>query len=217
MNRPNIPTWLAAYEEIRTDSYAMLAALLTQAPSEDLLKILEKLEWETSLPRSLDAALAELCRAGRNRTPGELEDEYNRLFVGLGRGELMPYASWYREGKIQSMPLVFLRSSLRRLGIVKQADSAEPEDHVGALCEVMTLLSAEPDEPSHAEQMEFFRQHIAPWMPAFFGDLQAAKNAGFYRAVARFGDSLLETEREYFKYGTGHPSAAREGGRQDED
>ena len=103
------------------------------------------------------------------------------------------------------------------LGIVKQADSAEPEDHAGALCEVMTLLSAEPDDASRAEQMEFFRQHIAPWMPAFFGDLQAAKNAGFYRAVARFGDSLLETESEYFKYGTEHPSAAREGGRQDED
>jgi TorA maturation chaperone TorD len=217
VNRPNIPTWLAAYEEIRTDSYAMLAALLTQPPSADLLKILEKLEWETSLPRNLDAALAELCRAGRERAPGELEDEYNRLFVGLGRGELVPYASWYRDGKISSMPLVFLRSSLRRLGIVKRADSAEPEDHAGALCEVMTLLSAEPDDTSRAEQMEFFRQHIAPWMPAFFRDLQSAKNAGFYRAVARFGDSLLETESEFFKYGTEQPSAAREGGRQDED
>ncbi len=216
MNRSNAPGWLAAYEEIRTDSYAMLAALLTQPPSGDLLKILEKLEWGTTLPGKLDAALGELCRAVRNRAPGRLEDEYSRLFVGLGSGELVPYASWYREGKIQSMPLVFLRSSMRRLGIVRQADSAEPEDHAGALCEIMALLSAEPDEPSRAEQMAFFRQHIATWMPVFFRDLQSANGAEFYRTVARFGDALLTTESEYFKLGADGQMPAKEGGRQDE-
>lgn len=216
MNRSDVPTWLAAYEEIRTDSYAMLAALLTHAPSADLLKILEQLEWETSLPGKLDAALSELCRAGRGRAPGQLEDEYNRLFVGLGGGELMPYASWYREGKIQSMPLVLLRSSLRRLGIVKQADNVEPEDHAGALCEVMTLLSAEPDNTSRAEQTEFFGQHIATWMPAFFKDLRSAQGAGFYRAVGVFGGSFLETEGDYFRYGAGNELPAAEGGGRDE-
>ncbi len=216
MNRSNTPGWLAAYEKIRTDGYAMLAALLTQPPSAVLLKMLGSLEWEDALPGKLGAALDALRRAGPGHEPGELEQEYHRLFVGLGRGEMVPYSSWYREGKMMSLPLVSLRSALRRFGIVKREDRGDSEDHAGALCEVMTLLSAEPDGASRAEQREFFRRHIATWMPAFFKDLRSAQGAGFYRAVGVFGGSFLETEGDYFRYGAGNELPAAEGGGRDE-
>ena len=88
--------------------------------------------------------------------PTGLEEEFNRLFVGLGSGEMVPYASWYREKMIQSSPLASLRADLMSLGIVRQADSYESEDHAGALCEIMAILSREPNGIPHAEQAGFF-------------------------------------------------------------
>lgn len=112
---------------------------------------------------------------------------------------MIPYASWYREKKIQSIPLVSLRSDLPRLGIVRQADSHEFEDHAGALCETMALISQKPNGTSYETQASFFQQHIASWMGSFFKDLQSAKSAGFYRAVGLFGLCFLESESQYLK------------------
>jgi len=192
-------TWVAPYAKIRADSYVMLASLLVQPPSEDLLKVLQNLEWEGPIPERVDHTLRALRQASRDYPLGALEDEYNKLFVGLGCGEMVPYASWYREKVIQSAPLASLRSDLILLGIVRQADSHEAEDHAGALCECMALISREPNETDHATQARFFQQHIAPWMKNFFKDLESAKSARFYRKVGTFGRCFLESETEYFK------------------
>jgi TorA maturation chaperone TorD len=152
----------------------------------------------------LDRALAALRQAARDCSPAAPEEEFNKLFVGLGGGEVMPYASWYLEKKIQSTPLAVLRSELIELGIVRQTGCHEPEDHAAALCEIMAILSRR-NEVSHAEQVVFFHRHIAPWMIAFFNDLHSAKSADFYRSVGLFGSSFLETERKYLKPGKSCP------------
>jgi TorA maturation chaperone TorD len=126
-----------------------------------------------------------------------MKEEFDRLFVGLGCGEMIPYASWYREKMIQSMPLVSLRSDLVRLGIVRQSDYHETEDHAAALCEVMAIISRKSNGCSYDSQADFFQQHVASWMGSFFKDLQSAKSAGFYRAVGMFGSSFLEFECRY--------------------
>ena len=126
-----------------------------------------------------------------------MKEEFDRLFVGLGCGEMIPYASWYREKMIQSMPLVSLRSDLVRLGIVRQSDNHETEDHAAALCEVMAIISRDSNGSSHRTQADFFQQHVASWMGSFFKDLQSAKSAGFYRTVGLFGSSFLEFECRY--------------------
>jgi TorA maturation chaperone TorD len=197
--RADGPEWFAPYAKIRTDCYAMLASLLGQPPSENLLKILQNLQWDESIPEGVDHGLRALRQASHDHSLGSLEDEYNKLFVGLGCGEMVPYASWYREKTIQSSPLASLRSDLILLGIVKQAHSHESEDHAGALCECMALISQEPNEAGHATQAKFFQQHVAPWMTTFFQELGSAKSARFYRAVGRFGSRFLESEIEYLK------------------
>lgn len=196
-NHPNTEGWFAPYGAIRTDCYVVLASLLGQAPSERMMGILQHLRWDEAIPGKLDRALRQVRQAACEGGRAEIEAEFNRLFVGLGCGEMVPYASWYRERMIQSSPLASLRADLMHLGIVRQPDSYESEDHAGALCEVMALLSREGGDASHASQAEFFRKHIASWVIRFFRDLELAKNAEFYQAVASFGSCFLEAESEY--------------------
>lgn len=211
----NAPAWLAPYGDMRAESWLLLASLLGQQPSEGTRELLQKLTWDEAIPEKLDQALRALCRAGRDFTLAALEHEFGRLFIAPGRSILMPYASWYRERKIQARTLAVLRSDLVRLGIVKREGNTEPEDHASALCEVMSLLSRTPGGVPYDEQARFFRRHIAPWMKNLFRDLQAAKNAEFYRAVGSFGARLLEAEGEYLKYAA-TPRTKPEGGLHDE-
>ena len=210
------PGWFAAHAAVRTDSYVMLASLLGQAPSEGLLDIIRNLHWDEALPETLDHALGALRQAAHDYPLAALEDEFNKLFVGLGSGEMVPYASWYRGKKIQSSPLASLRSDLLELGIVRQEGSHESEDHAGALCEIMAIISQEPNDIPYAAQARFFHRHIAPWMMTFFKDLQSAKSADFYRMVGLFGSCFLETESQYLNRGANTPFPNTEGGLQNE-
>jgi TorA maturation chaperone TorD len=198
-NNPRAPAWFASYAHIRTDGYVVLSSLLGQPPSEELLHILRNLVWEESLPENLDAALKALRQAERDTAPAVTEDEFNRLFVGLGRGQMLPYASWYRERKIQSLPLASLRADLMQLGIIRQTNCHEPEDSAAALCEIMALISGKAKAAPPAQQAKFFQTHIASWMPVFFRDLQSTTSSAFYRAVGSFGTCFLESEAEYLK------------------
>lgn len=210
------PGWFAAHATVRTDSYVMLASLLGQTPSEELLNILRNLHWDEALPEKLGHALGALRRAAHDYSPAALGDEFNKLFVGLGSGEMVPYASWYREKKIQSSPLASLRSDLIELGIVRQTGCHESEDNAGALCEIMAIISQKPNDTPYAAQVGFFHRHIAPWMMTFFKDLQSAKSADFYRTVGLFGSCFLETESEYLNQDVNTPFPKTEGGLQNE-
>ncbi len=214
---PDVPAWFAPYAEMRADAYVILGELLLQPPSETLRKILQGLYWDASLPGELDGALKALRDGSLEYDLPVLREEYDRLFVGLGSGEMVPYASWYRERRIQSSPLAALRSSLMRLGIVRQTESHESEDHAGALCEIMALISQAQKAVPVATQEEFFHHYIAPWMITFFRDLQNAKNARFYRIVGRLGREFLKCESEYLTYGEGAPAFTNKGGTQNEE
>jgi TorA maturation chaperone TorD len=197
MENRDAPAGFAPYANIRTDGYVMMASLLGQPPSADLRTILQNLQWDEAIPEQLGHALTALRQACHDYLLAAMKGEFDGLFVGLGCGEMIPYASWYREKMIQSMPLVSLRSDLVRLGIVRQSENHETEDHAAALCEVMAILSQESNGCSYGSQAHFFQQHIASWMGRFFKDLQSAKSAGFYRSVGLFGSSFLEFECRY--------------------
>ncbi|MGB3223367.1 MAG: molecular chaperone TorD family protein [Desulforhopalus sp.] len=196
----NQSNWYAPHAYIRTDSYVLLAALLTDTPSENVIELVQNLGWGEDLPERMNQALAALNHAGTSCSLNTIAEEYHRLFVGLGHGELLPYGSWYLEKMIQSTPLAAIRKDLTRQGIVRQTDSYEPEDHAGALCEIMALLSYPGNEISDHEQAAFFNQHLSTWMPQFFMDLQTVKKSQFYRVVGEFGRCFIEGEIEYLQY-----------------
>ncbi|MET0054159.1 MAG: molecular chaperone TorD family protein, partial [Candidatus Thiodiazotropha sp. 6PLUC10] len=124
-----------------------------------------------------------------------VDDEFHDLFIGMGRGELVPYGSWYQTGFLMERPLGRLRTDLNLLGFQRQDGVTEPEDHVAALCEVMAMLIQESQ--SVQVQSQFYETHLASWLARFFTDLSEAKSAIFYRAVGRFGKAFIALEKRY--------------------
>lgn len=173
--------------------YRMLAALLRRPPGEEMLAYLRTLEIGHGEGGELGVALQMLGLAARSSTPAQLDDEFHKLFIGLGRGELVPYGSWYLTGYLMEQPLARLREDMARLGFARQPGSSEPEDHVASVLEVMSLLAEGPEPLS--VQAAFHDVHLAPWVGRFFADLAQARAAVFYRSVARLGALFVESER----------------------
>lgn len=180
---------------LRVDVYALLAALLARPPHAGRLSQLEHLDLLPDIPHSLASPVEDLKEAAARSDADAVAREYDALFVGLGRGEVMPYASWYAEQILMSAPLARLRKDLAGLGVERREGTCEPEDHAAVLCEIMVLLVVEPQVPPK-RQAAFFRDHLAPWMGRFFHDLQASEAADFYRAVGRLGETYMRLEED---------------------
>jgi TorA maturation chaperone TorD len=179
----------------RAHEYALLAALLARAPEKALLEKLAKLRGD---PSPLGAVHAALSEAASNTTAERIEREYFELFIGLGRGELMPYGSYYLTGFLHERPLARLREDLQVLGIERAEGEVEPEDHAAILCEIMSgLVSRRLSAPPGTDQ-QIFEKHLAPWMGRFFADVEQAKPARFYRHVGTLGRLFIEIETEAF-------------------
>lgn len=183
----------------RAQEYALLATLLARAPDRDFLARLARLKSDAS---PLGVAHRKLAEAAGGVDAARLEREYFDLFVGVGRGEVLPYGSYYLTGFLHERPLARLRSDLADLGVARAEEQCEPEDHIAILCEVMAGLAggrfvANADERRRAEQ-QFFDKHVAPWVRRFFADLERAEAADFYRTVAVVGATFIDIETEAF-------------------
>ena len=184
-------------ERLRANTYSLLAALLAAPPPQSLIQLLTRISpAEVGGGDQLASAWEVLRLAGERASVESLDDEYHALFVGIGRGELVPYGSWYMTGFLMDQPLAVLRRDLAELGFERQANVKEPEDHVAALLETMGLLIGDGDTSVNV-QRRFFQSHMGPWMKTFFLDLQKASAARFYRAVGQFGDQFIEFEQKY--------------------
>ncbi len=185
-------------DQLRANTYSLLGALLVAPPGAALLDTLSEIDAEEGEASSLLAAAWGMLKGAAARAECELlDDEYHELFIGVGRGELVPYGSWYLTGFLMEQPLAQLRSDLDALGLGRKKDVAEPEDHAGALCEAMSLIVAAAAESEPQRQAEFFTRHIHSWMGRFFRDLQQAEAARFYRAVGQLGEQFIEVESQY--------------------
>lgn len=179
----------------RAQEYALLSALLARAPDAALLARLAKLRGDAS---PLGAAHVALAEAAAATSAERVEREYFDLFIGVGRGELLPYASFYLTGFLHDRPLARLRDDLQPLGIARAADEVEPEDHAAILCEIVSgLISRQFDAPAGSDQ-QLFNKHLAPWIGRFFADLERADAARFYRSVGALGRTFIEIETEGF-------------------
>ncbi|MDW8315853.1 MAG: molecular chaperone TorD family protein [Rhodovarius sp.] len=177
----------------RAGAFALLGALLAAEPDAALLAKVAALPGDET---PLGAATGALAAAARASTPEALEREYFDLFIGVGRGEILPYASYYLTGFLHERPLAELRGTLRALGVVRRAGVAEPEDHIAFLCETMAglLLGRIPPTQDGFGAAEFYARHIRPWAGRLFADLAANGISAFYRAVGGFGRVVLDIE-----------------------
>src|SRR5680860_1249240 len=117
-------------DRLRADLYNYLGVMLARAPDEMLLAQTAGLSGDAS---PLGQAIEGLARVAKVTKPKSALTEYNALFIGLGRGELLPYASYYMTGFLNEKPLANLRSDLMARGIKTRSDIKEQEDHIGTL------------------------------------------------------------------------------------
>jgi TorA maturation chaperone TorD len=179
----------------RAREYILLAILLARAPDPAFLRRIARLRGDATPLGSAHAAMAE---AAERASAGEVAREFFDLFIGIGRGELLPYGSYYLTGFLNERPLARLREDLRALGIERVETQCEPEDHAAILCEIMAGLIDGQFPAAVDRQRQIFERHLAPWIGRFFADLAVAEAADFYRHVGAVGRLFIEIETEGF-------------------
>ena len=193
--RPGMSSEIDDVETARAQEYALLSALLARAPDADFLARLARLRGDAS---PLGIAHVALAEAASRTTAERVEREYFNLFIGLGRGELMPYGSYYLTGFLHERPLARLRNDLAKLGIERIEGQAEPEDHVAILCEIMAGLASRRFPAPAGADRDLFEKHLAPWVGRFFSDLERAEEADFYRRIGSLGRVFVDIETAAF-------------------
>ncbi|EMR38227.1 MULTISPECIES: TorD/DmsD family molecular chaperone [Vibrio harveyi group] len=184
-------------QTLRTEIYLVLSALFRSAPSEEMIEFLTSLEVEPS-ESAMQKAWIALQQAAKGSNREALEDEYQDLFIGIGRGEVMPFGSWHMTGAMMEKPLAEIRHDLELLGFERDENVKEPEDHIAALCEVMSMLTGEEEDLQQA----VFNKHIAPWFNSFTQQLENAESASFYKPAAQLCEAFLTLEQVRFSVNT---------------
>ena len=180
----------------RAQEYSLLSVLLLRSPDASMLSRLALLRGDTS--SALGLAHAALGAAAARTDAASAAREHYSLFTGLGRGELLPYASYYLTGFLHGRPLANLRQTLRRIGVERLDGQSEPEDHAAILLEIMAGIAGGIIPAPAGTGREIFDDHLAPWITRFFSDLEKAESADFYASVGLFGRTFMEIERQSF-------------------
>jgi TorA maturation chaperone TorD len=192
---PARKTEIDEIDQLRAAEWGMLAVLMGRAPGADVLQQVASIKGDATELGMAHIALAEAAAATDETRAGR---EYFDLFIGVGRGEFLPYGSYYLTGFLHERPLARIRADLERLGVERDGPRSEPEDHIAILCDVMANFASGEIEADITTQKAFFEAHIKPWAIRFFADLEVSQRAEFYKSVGRVGRTFLELESEAF-------------------
>ena len=198
------PRAIDVEDQVRADFYALLANLFFRAPDERLLHaimIAPEPTSESALGDAMGKAWAALAAASAAVTADAVQAEFDKLFGGVGRAQLMPYGSYYLAGFLNEKPLAELRSDLARMGFSRDAVASETEDHLAALCDVMraNILGDVASAPAtQTAQQQFFKKHLQPWILQCCDATINNENSNYYRRVAAFARSFFEIEIQAF-------------------
>ena len=191
-------TQIADVDRARADLYNFLGLLLARPADEMTLAQTAGLSGDET---ELGQAIGTLSKLAKVSKPGAVESEFTKLFIGLGRGELLPFASYYLTGFLNEKPLALLRQDMAAHGLARSETVFEPEDSVASLMEMMgALIVGRFGAPASIEaQRTFFNKHIGPWAGHFFTDLEEAKTSVFYAPVGTVGRIFMAIEAEAFR------------------
>ncbi len=184
-------------DQLRADMYSFLANLLRAEPSSELVNQLTKLESDDS---PIGKSIKTLSKLASSLDLPTIRDEYVRIFIGVGRGEILPFASYYLTGFLKDKPLAKLRSDMKEIGIELAENVKEPEDHIASLFDMMSglILGKFSKKFSIGEQRDFFNKHLAPWVDLLMRDIESSRIAVFYSPIGTIGREFMEIERSSF-------------------
>lgn len=188
---------IAPEDTLRAQGYRLLARFLSAPPSAPDLQAAAGLCGDDS---ELGRAITAFARVCARSQAAAVAEEYHDLFIGLVRGELVPYGSYYLTGFLHEKPLAKLRQDMARLGVAREQGISDPEDHIASLCEMMAgfIDGSLGSALSLEEQKAFYAAHIGSWAPVLFRDMEAAKRSVLYATLGSVGRVFLEIEEGGF-------------------
>lgn len=186
----------------RADMYALISRLF-YAPDAQLLKAIAAagIIVADNDHAPLAQAWRALVAAAAVSDAETVREEYENIFIGLGKPEVMLYGSYYLAGFMMEKPLAQLRDDLARLGLARNDSVREPEDHISALSDVMRFLIAGDGNRAGSDinqQKQFFSRHLQTWQERFCEAVQKAESANFYKHVTCFVRAFFAIEIESF-------------------
>jgi len=188
-------------ELARAELYGLLARLWIAAPDEALMSQFAAAVTEAPQPGGyLEAPWQALVAAMRGRSAAQAAEEYDALFLGIGKPEVFLYASFHLSGFLNEKPLAALRDELARLGLARDEQRGETEDHIAGVFEVMRWLIA-GDEVAVCnleQQRRFFRAHLQPWVDKACDAVAQHPRADLYRHVAALTHAFMQVEQQGF-------------------
>ncbi|MEP3331867.1 molecular chaperone TorD family protein [Sedimentitalea sp.] len=201
-NAAETATNVPAEDRLRADFYNFLGLLLAGPPDQIVLDQMAGLTGDST---DLGQAIGGMARVARVTKPATAEREFNALFIGLGRGELLPYASYYLTGFLNEKPLAQLRADMAARGITRAPNVYEPQDNIASLMEMMAgMIVGRFGAPAPLnDQKTFWTRHIGPWAGHFYTDLEAAEHSVLYASVGTAGRVFMEIERDGFRMTAG--------------
>ncbi len=184
-------------EALRAQLYRFLANLLSKPASEADLNAAGTLSGDET---AIGCAINGLAKAARQTSETDVAEQFQDLFIGIGRGEFVPFGSYYLTGFLHEKPLAKLRTDLAELGLARDDSFSEPEDHISAELETMACLIDGSLGPMLilSAQNTFFDKHLGSWAPHFFRDLSETDTSKFYAAVGTVGVAFMEIEKQAF-------------------
>ncbi len=197
-----IPQTSALDEETaRAEVYGVLAALFYAPPSPELMAQLRVAVTEAPAAGGfLEEPWRQLVGSARELSDAQVADEYDALFGGVGKPDVMLFGSYYLSGFLNEKPLAQLRGDLAALGLSREEGVNETEDHFACVCEVMRYLIAGDDVAvaNLTQQQKFFSTHLQPWGMSLCDAIEQHPQARFYAALAGFVRAFLSVEAQGF-------------------
>lgn len=192
----------------RSNLYGLVSRLFYAPADPNLLAEISRAEQAPEAdeePNALRTAWGALQAACRSAYPALIRQEYEGLFVGVGRAEVTPYLSAYAQPSSPERYVVRVRDQLAVWGLTRRQGAFEIEDHISGVSDVMRWL-VETARPL-ADQRVFFETYLYPGAAPFCAAVQTAATAAFYRPVAAFALAFFDLEKAAFDMADSEPAA----------
>ena len=193
-------------DQARADFYALLARLYRAAPDAPLLAAIAAADELQATPGAehgdaLANAWRVLVAASSVMDADAAKEEYQTLFIGVGKSEVSLHGAAYAKGAGGGPLLVQIREALSKLELARQPSTTVYEDHLAVLLETMRVLILRNERAQPAaieEQREFFSANIEPWASECCNAICAKGVANYYVRVAQFTSCFVAVERDSF-------------------
>lgn len=158
----------------------LLGALLYHSPNSEIVTTIL-----CAVAGQESTLLQPLSQLAREVDADELEADFFLLLQGDGEMPCPPWGSAYLdpENALFGSSTLEFRTFLAGVGIQCDTGMREPEDHIGLMLMVLSIL-LERGESGHATQLLAY--HLMPFAPSMLASMEKHASTDFYQAIAAF-------------------------------